>query len=65
MRGGQGWPGERVLAAGPHHDAYVCMVEREEPIALADGAPFMTVTGIDDIRRAFCGWSIETREAGR
>jgi VRR-NUC domain len=27
------------------------------------GAPFMTVTGIDDVRRAFAGWGIETREA--
>jgi hypothetical protein len=23
-------PGERPFAAGPHHDAYVCMVDREE-----------------------------------
>jgi hypothetical protein len=29
------------------------------------GAPFMTVTGIDDVRRAFAGWGIETREAVR
>lgn len=27
------------------------------------GAPLMTVTSIDDVRRAFSGWGIETREA--
>jgi hypothetical protein len=27
------------------------------------GAPFMTVRSIDDVRRAFSGWEIETREA--
>jgi hypothetical protein len=31
--------------------------------ALANlGAPFMTVRSIDDVRRAFSGWGIETRE---
>ena len=29
------------------------------------GAPFMTVGSIDDVRRAFSGWGIETREAAR
>ena len=29
------------------------------------GAPFMTVTGIDDVRRAFSGWGIPTKEASR
>jgi hypothetical protein len=29
------------------------------------GAQFATVTGIDDVRRAFAGWGIETREASR
>ena len=33
-------------------------------LALLD-APFMTVTSIDDVRRAFAGWGIETREAAR
>jgi hypothetical protein len=27
------------------------------------GAPFMTVRSIDDVRRTFSGWGIETREA--
>jgi hypothetical protein len=29
------------------------------------GSPFMTVTSIDDVRRAFSGWGIETREVAR
>jgi hypothetical protein len=29
------------------------------------GSPVMTVTSIDDVRRAFSGWGIETREAAR
>jgi hypothetical protein len=38
--------------------------QREVMAALGRlGAPFMTVTGIEDVRRAFAGWGIETREA--
>jgi hypothetical protein len=29
------------------------------------GSPFMTVTSIDDVRRAFSGWDIQTREFAR
>jgi hypothetical protein len=29
------------------------------------GSPFMTVTSIDDVRRAFSCWGIQTRESAR
>jgi hypothetical protein len=42
----------------------------DDQLAIVDalsklGAPFMTVRSIDDVRRTFSGWGIETREARR
>jgi hypothetical protein len=36
-------PGERPFAAGPHHDAYVCMVESEDRLEAVTTAGSISV----------------------